>query len=160
MVNISGPDLQADALARILAAGPAVLCLEDSGVVRQVYPEIARSYVDVLGERSSGDVPMIMLGIDIDDVEGANTALSERQAQLDGRRVLVVYRDSGREVAGPADNEVVQATRATLDAAAKVVLQYRPRTRTGAAHFEVVKSDLEGLVLGSRMKDPRATVTN
>lgn len=153
-------DARADALARILAAGPAALSLEDNGVVRQIYPEIARSYVDVLGERSSGDVPMLMLGIDIDDLEGATSALSERQAQLEGRRVLVVYRAEGRDVAGPVDNDVVQATRATLDAAAKVVLQYRPPTRAGAAHFEVVKSDLEGLVLGSRMKDPRAATGN
>lgn len=146
---------RAQALERILAAGPAVLRLDEDGVVVQLHPEIVRSHVDVLGQRTTGDLPMIMLGIDTDDVEGAAGALGALQSELEGRRVLVVYRDGDREVAGAADNPVVESTRAVLDAAARVVLQFRPKTRSRSAYFEIVKSNLESLVVGTRVKDPR-----
>ncbi|MEE3214358.1 MAG: hypothetical protein VX259_02265, partial [Pseudomonadota bacterium] len=148
-------DARAQMIERILSVGPAELHLDESGVVKQLHPGIVRSYVEVLGQRESGDLPMIMLGIDTDEAEAAMSALSGMSALIDGRRVLVVYRTEGREVAGSDDNAVVQATRAMLDGSGKAVLQFRPRTRDRAAHFEVVKSDVEGLEVGSRTKDPR-----
>jgi len=157
-ITVSWPgesDARAVMLERILAAGPALLSLDDAGEVTQLHPPTVRTCVDILGQREGGDLPMIMLGIDTGDDEAVSAALGELQERIQGRRVLVVYRTDGREVAGAADDAVVQATRAALGSAARAVLQFCPKTRAAPAHFEVVATNVEAVVLGSKVKDPR-----
>lgn len=101
---------------------------------------------------------MVIIGIDTDDGEGAAAALAKIGEDLAGKRVLIVFREDNREVTAAVDNPVVQATLSTLNDAAKAVLVYRQRTRRAPAHFEVTSSSLEGLAVGTRMRDPRAAV--
>ena len=147
--------LRAKVIDELVARGPAVVRLDDGTGARQVHPEIVRTFVDVLGRRPNVEPPLVMLGIDTDDLDGATAALASHLEEAAKSRVLVVFREGGRAIDGSLDNPVVQATRATLDATAKAVLQFRPTGAGGLAHFEVVSTSLEGLEVGARMKDPR-----
>jgi hypothetical protein len=143
------------ALDQLLAAGPAVLRLDGGDKVVQLHPEIVRTFVEILGRREAAATPITILGVDTDDLEGATGALEKLVADIDGRRVMVVFREGDKEITGAADNAVVQATHAFLEARAKAVLVFRRATRKNPAHFQVAFSSIDGLVVGAKMRDPR-----
>ncbi len=151
-----GDPARARTLDQLLEAGPAVLRLDDGGgKVVQLHPGIVRTFVDILGRRDAAQTPITILGVDSDDAEGVVGALEKLAEDIEGRRVMVVFREDGREVTGAADNAAVQATHAFLEPRAKAILVYRQATRQTPAHFEVAASNLDGLVVGAKMRDPR-----
>ncbi len=83
------------------------------------------------------------------------TALAEIGEQLEGRRVLLVFRDGNRELDAQIEHPAVRAVCARLAPVAAAVLLFRMKQGAVAAHFEVVHSTLDELAVGARMRDPR-----
>ncbi len=124
---------------------------------KQVHPKVERKFVEVIGRRDAGDPPMSMIAIDCgegaDDIPEIQSALATHAKDTDGRRVLVVFRDHGNDVALPAGDAVVTAVCAALEGSTKALLVYGDGDM--GAHFTVMRSELEALAVGTRVRDPR-----
>ena len=158
----AGPDVApvARALELMMANPPDRLMLTTGdGPPDQLHPEVVYAPVGVLGRRDAGSPPMLMLGVDLikaaKAITAAENALTELAADLEGRRVLVVFRDGEVDAAAPAEHPMVRAVRARLESLVAALLVFRPAGRAGPSHFEVVHSALEGMVVGIKMRDPR-----
>ena len=150
----------ASALAAILAGKPHSLALDDgSGATDQIYPEVARDYVTELGRRDSGTPPMLMLGLDVARGKRHFAALRAKLGALgetlSGRRVLLVLRNDGNDVPAARKDPVVAAAREIVDPVAAATLVFRGSDAQGRAFFEVVDSKVEGLAVGTKVRDPR-----
>ena len=76
-------------------------------------------------------------------------------ADLEGRRVLVVFRAGGSDHQGPADSSLVQAVQRALIPKAAALLLYRSPGARSPAHFQVVHSNFPELPQGMKVRDPR-----
>lgn len=149
------------ALAAILATGPQRVLLAANGRARQIHPEVVLDFVSVLGRRDTDEAPMILLGIDVcpegEDADAHRAKVIEKLnlLDLDGRRVLLIGRDEGQDLAiDPADGLFGPACTAAQQRAA-AVLVFRGADRHGRPHFVVQDSKLEALPTGTRVGDPR-----
>lgn len=155
----------AGALARaidlVVAAGPAVLLVDsgEGGRPRQVYPEVVREWVTLLGRRDEAEPPLSLLGVDYtaapDDIAAIEEKLSGMGEVVDGRRVLVVFRAEGADVAAHDAHPLARAVRTSLEPRVRSLLFYRDAGRPEGPHFEVVYSTVDGLAVGTRVRDPR-----
>lgn len=150
------------ALAAIQAAGPQRVLLAGKGRARQIHPEVVLDYVSVLGRRDADEAPMILLGIDVcpedEDADAHRAKVIEKLGllDLDGRRVLLIGRDEGQDLAiDPADGGLFGAVCAAAAQRAAAVLVFRGADRHGRPHFVVQDSKLEALPTGTRVGDPR-----
>jgi hypothetical protein len=166
-VTLSWPDgrktdpLVHATLTAIQAAGPGRVLLGGKGRARQVFPEVVIDYVSVLGRRDTEESPLILVGIDVcpedDDADAHRAKVLEKLGllDLDGRRVLLVGRDEGHDVAiDPADDLFGAVCTATQERAA-ATLVFRGTDRHRRPHFEVQGSKLDALPVGTRVGDPR-----
>lgn len=147
-------------LETVLAAGPKRLSLDaGDGAPTQLFPEIVPDYVTVLGRKDDATPPLVMLGVDRgegrDHVAKVMAKLEEHAADVEGRRVLITLRTDDRDVAARDDDELVAACRAFVDAKAAATLLFRGRDRARRSYFEVVHSTVDGLAVGTKVRDPR-----
>ncbi|MCA8954779.1 MAG: hypothetical protein KDC87_01825 [Planctomycetes bacterium] len=141
---------------RLIAAGPAKVRLVDGrGRRKQIFPEVIRRHVEVLGRRTTSALPMLLLGVDTEEADEVMAKLDAMADQLRGQRILLVFRDDAlREVALPADHPLQCAVLERLGEIATAVLVFRPEVVIPAC-FEVVATRQDDLPLGQRLRDPR-----
>ncbi|MGA1523198.1 MAG: hypothetical protein ACO4CT_06605 [Planctomycetota bacterium] len=156
-----GDPLVQATLAAIQAAGPGRVLLEGTGRARQVFPEIRLDYVSVLGRRDAEEAPLILLGIDVcpedEDTDAHLARVLEKLGlvDVDGRRVLLIGRDEGRDLAVDPADALFGAVCTAAQERAAATLVFRGADRHGRPHFEVQGSKLEALPVGTRVGDPR-----
>ena len=145
---------------KLVALQPEAVCVDpgDGKPARQAWPEVPRTFVEIIGRKDDAEPPMAMLRVDAtggeadrDAVVGALQGLDA--SVVDGRRLLVVFavdeQERATQVDDPVDSAVIEALKPR--AAALLVLRGgRPR-----AKFEVVHSTLEAFAVGKEFFDPR-----
>lgn len=145
---------------RLVAASPRVVLLDQGrGRARQLHPEVVPDYVTLLGRKDDPAAPLAMLGID----QGRGDAHLERvQAKLamfapllEGRRVLLVLRDDGRDRPFAGDDPLLTAVRAFVDSRSAATLVFRGVDANRRPYFEAVHSTTEQVKVGTRFADPR-----
>ena len=130
---------------------------------RQAAPGIVattRRAVSVLARKSDAEPPMVMLGIgwrtDAASIAAIERELEGLRDEVTDHRTLVVFHHDRRQFGGPERHPLVIAVRRALEPRVAALLVFREaRGLGGVAHFQVVASRLEGITVGSRMKDPR-----
>ena len=158
----SGPKEEpvAQLLRQLIAAAPLHVRLDTgAGKPIQVYPIVVPDYVRVLGKKDAASPPLLMLGID--DGEGEEhdalvlQKLAELGANLDGRAVLLVRRDHGRDAPFTDAFALGVKAREVIDARAAATLCFRGLDTRRQPWFEVVHSNVATLTAGARIADPR-----
>lgn len=156
------PDAEplASLLNALLARGPGRVLLDRGGQRPvQLYPEVVREVVSVLGRKAEAEAPMWMLGIGVGDdpahVQAVQARLAELQQQLAGARVLLVARGDGRDLPQPGDDPAFAAARDAVTAVAAATLVFRGLDPRRRPFFAVVQSTLDALPVGKAVADPR-----
>ena len=149
--------------ALIAARANRVLLARGERAAMQVHPEIVRQYVTVLGRRDGATPPMAMFGVEVGHgqahLEQVSSRLAEHADLIADRRVLLVLRDGEQDRAARRDDEVIAAACALVEPKAAATLVFRGLDAQRRPCFEVVHSNLAGIVVGSKFADPRPRST-
>jgi hypothetical protein len=165
-VTLAWPDADpasapfARAVQVIVGAKPARLLLDaGAGKPQQLFPEIVREYVSVVGRKEDAAPPLVMLGIEsgaeATHAEKVLAKLQDLAPLIDGRRVLLLMHSAGRDAAIRDDDPLVAAVRTFVDQRATATLAFRGNDPHRRPFFEVVHSQIAGLAAGARFADPR-----
>lgn len=132
---------------------------QDGKPARVVWPEVKRTFVEVVGRLDTGEPPMTMLAIDATEGEADREPIVAALAAMEddslaGRRVLVVFRADEVEEPRADEDAVAAAVIESLRDRVAALLMFRGGGKR--AKFEVVHSTLDAFAVGKKFFDPRA----
>lgn len=146
-------------LAQLVAAGAARVLFDGGHGRSQVHPPLVLDYVAILGRKDDGPAPLLMLAVDAgateEHAQRLRDRLQELAPQLADRRVLLVSRRDGEELAADDAEPAFALVRAFVEPLAAATLVFRGRDGRARPHFTVVATRTDGIAVGQAFADPR-----